>query len=288
MKLGKDVIDRRVKLLQDSGVEFITNTDVGKDISIKSLQADFDAIILTTGASKARDLPVKNRDANGVHLAMEFLVKNTKSLLDTGDVDPTLNAKDKDVIVIGGGDTGTDCIATALRQGAKSIVNFELMSKPPIERADDNPWPLWPLIYRVDYGHTEAEFVFGKDPRAYQLMTKEFIKDDLGNLSGLKTVKVVFENGKLLEVEGSEKTWNAQLAFLSVGFVSPEHYLSDDANIALDSRENYQADYGNYQTSQAGIFTAGDCRRGQSLVVWAINEGRGVATKVDAYLNKAS
>jgi glutamate synthase (NADPH/NADH) small chain len=285
MKLGKDVIERRVKLLQDSGIEFITNMDVGKDISVKSLQADFDAIILTTGASKARDLPVENRNANGVHLAMEYLTKSTKSLLKTGDMDATLNATDKDVIVIGGGDTGTDCIATAVRQGAKSVVNFELMSRPPEVRSEANPWPLWPLIYRVDYGHAEAEHVFGKDPRTYQVMTQGFIKDQAGNLTGLKTIKVDFKDGKLIEIAGSEKIWETQLALLSMGFVSPEHYVSDDAAIELDARENYYAKYNDYQTSQKGIFTAGDCRRGQSLVVWAINEGRGVAAKVDTYLN---
>ena len=217
---------------------------------------------------------------------MEYLTVNTKSLLDTGRGDSSaLSAKGKDVIVIGGGDTGTDCIGTALRQGAKSIVNFELMGKPPVDRADDNPWPLWPLIYRVDYGHAEAAEVFGEDPRHYQLMTKSFIKDEDGKVTGINTINVEFKDGQLLEIEGSEKTWDAQLVLLSMGFVAPEHYLSDDANIQLDERGNYQADYGDYTTSQAGIFTAGDCRRGQSLVVWAINEGRGVAQAVDQYLN---
>ncbi len=285
MKLGKDVVERRVNLLRDSGVEFITNVNVGKDITTKTLQKDFDAIVFTTGAGKARDLPVENRDAKGVHLAMEYLAKNTKTLLDTGHADDSdLSAKGKDVIVIGGGDTGTDCIGTALRQGAKSIVNFELMGKPPVERTEDNPWPLWPLIYRVDYGHAEAAQVFGDDPRQYHLMTKSFIKDDSGNVTGLETINVGFTDGKLTEVAGSKKTWDAQLVLLSMGFVSPEHYLSDDANIELDERDNYKAEYGKYTTSQAGIFTAGDCRRGQSLVVWAINEGRGVAQKIDQYL----
>ena len=286
MKLGKDVVDRRVNLMKDSGIEFITNVDVGKDITTAQLQKEFDALIFTTGATKARDLEVDNRDSDGIHLAMEYLTVNTKSLLDTGRGDSSaLSAKGKDVIVIGGGDTGTDCIGTALRQGAKSIVNFELMGKPPVDRADDNPWPLWPLIYRVDYGHAEAAEVFGEDPRHYQLMTKSFIKDEDGKVAGLNTINVEFKDGQLLEIEGSEKTWDAQLVLLSMGFVAPEHYLSDDANIQLDERGNYQATYGDYATSQAGIFTAGDCRRGQSLVVWAINEGRGVAQAVDQYLN---
>ncbi|BBB23771.1 glutamate synthase (NADPH/NADH) small chain [Isorropodon fossajaponicum endosymbiont JTNG4] len=285
MKLGKDVVDRRVKLMQDSGVEFITNVDVGKDIATTQLQQDFDALVFTTGASKARDLLVDNRQVQGVHLAMEYLAKNTKSLLDTGRADESdLSAKGKDVIVIGGGDTGTDCIGTALRQGAKSIVNFELMGKPPVERASNNPWPLWPLTYRVDYGHAEVTKIFGKDPRRYHLMTQSFIKDDQGAVIGLKTVNVDFKDGQLTQIDGSEKTWHTQLVLLSMGFVSPEHYLSDDANIELDERGNYRAKYGQYATSQKGIFTAGDCRRGQSLVVWAINEGRGVAAKVNEYL----
>jgi glutamate synthase (NADPH/NADH) small chain len=251
----------------------------------KQLQKDFDALVFTTGATQARDLPVDNRDAHGVHLAMEYLTSNTQSLLNTGHADDSeLSAKGKDVIVIGGGDTGTDCIGTALRQGAKSIVNFELMGKPPEDRAESNPWPLWPLIYRVDYGHAEVAEVFGADPRQYHLMTKSFVKDERGKVVGLNTVNVDFKEGQLIEIDGSEKTWDTQLVLLSMGFIAPEHYLSNDADIDLDKRGNYQANYGEYATSQAGIFTAGDCRRGQSLVVWAINEGRGVATKVDEYL----
>ncbi|QKQ24369.1 glutamate synthase subunit beta [Candidatus Ruthia endofausta] len=285
MKLGKNVVDCRVKLMQDSGVEFITNVDVGKDITTTQLQQGFDALVLTTGASRARDLLVDNRQAQGIHLAMEYLAKNTKSLLDIGREDESdLSAKGKDVIVIGGGDTGTDCIGTALRQGAKSIVNFELMAKPPVERSSNNPWPLWPLIYRVDYGHAEVTEMFGKDPRQYHLMTKSFIKDEQGFVTGLRTVNVDFKDGQLTQIDGSERTWYTQLVLLSMGFVSPEHYLSDDANIELDERGNYKAKYGQYTTSQKGIFTAGDCRRGQSLVVWAINEGRGVAAKVNEYL----
>lgn len=285
MKLDKDIVERRVNLMKNCGIEFVTNVDVGKDITTQALQKDFDAIILTTGASEARDLPVDNRDAQGVHMAMEYLTINTKSLLDTGHADESnLSAKGKDVIVIGGGDTGTDCIGTAIRQGAKSVVNFELMAQPPVERADNNPWPLWPLIYRVDYGHAEAQAVFGEDPRQYQLMTKSFVKDEKGQLTGLNTINVEFKEGQLNEIAGSEKTWKSQLVLLSMGFISPEYYVSDDADIELDDRGNYKADYDQYQTSQEGIFTAGDCRRGQSLVVWAIDEGRGVAKRVNEYL----
>jgi len=286
MKLGKDVVERRINLLKAEGIEFITDTDVGQDITTTELQAQFDAIIFTTGATKARDLPAENRDAKGIYPAMDYLTANTKSLLDNGHVDQDeFSATGKNVIVIGGGDTGTDCIGTAVRQGAKSLVNFELMSQPPVDRSENNPWPQWPTIFRVDYGHEEATSVFGQDPRHYQLLTKAFIKDGNGNVSGLKTINVEFENGKLNEIDGTEKTWDAQLVLLSMGFVSPEHYLSKDAKIDLDERGNYKSEHGEYSTSKSGIFSAGDCRRGQSLVVWAINEGRGVAKSVNTYLS---
>ncbi|MDA8755842.1 glutamate synthase subunit beta [Candidatus Pseudothioglobus singularis] len=285
MKLGKDVVDRRVDLLMQEGVEFMTNTDVGKDISTDELQNNFDAVIFTTGATKARDLPADNRNARGIYPAMDYLTSNTKSLLDNGIADESqLSAKGKNVIVIGGGDTGTDCIGTSLRQGAKSIINFELMSQPPEHRSDTNPWPEWPVIFRVDYGHEESNKVFGNDPRRYQLLTKAFLKDSNGDVKGIKTINVDFVDGKLTEIDGTEKTWDAELVLLSMGFLSPEHYLSDDANIELDERGNYQSKHGEFNTSRKGVFSAGDCRRGQSLVVWAINEGRGVANSVNSFL----
>ena len=285
MKLGKDVVDRRVDLLMQEGVEFMTNTDVGKDISTDELQNNFDAVVFTTGATKARDLPAENRNAKGIYPAMDYLTSNTKSLLDKGIADESqLSAKGKNVIVIGGGDTGTDCIGTSLRQGAKSIINFELMSQPPEHRSDTNPWPEWPVIFRVDYGHEESNKVFGNDPRRYQLLTKTFLKDSNGAVKGIKTINVDFVDGKLTEIDGTEKTWDAELVLLSMGFLSPEHYLSDDANIELDERGNYQSKHGEFNTSRKGVFSAGDCRRGQSLVVWAINEGRGVANSVNSFL----
>ena len=285
MKLGKDVVDRRVDLLMQEGVEFMTNTDVGKDISTDELQNNFDAVVFTTGATKARDLPAENRNAKGIYPAMDYLTSNTKSLLDNGIADESqLSAKGKNVIVIGGGDTGTDCIGTSLRQGAKSIINFELMSQPPEHRSDTNPWPEWPVIFRVDYGHEESNKVFGNDPRRYQLLTKAFLKDSNGDVKGIKTINVDFVDGKLTEIDGTEKTWDAELVLLSMGFLSPEHYLSDDANIELDERGNYQSKHGEFNTSRKGVFSAGDCRRGQSLVVWAINEGRCVANSVNSFL----
>ena len=285
MKLGKDVVDRRVDLLKQEGIEFVTNIDVGKDVSTDELQNNFDAVIFTTGATKARDLPAENRDAKGIYPAMDYLTTNTKSLLDNGIPDESqLSAKGKNVIVIGGGDTGTDCIGTSLRQGAKSIINFELMSQPPEHRSDTNPWPEWPVIFRVDYGHEESNKVFGNDPRRYQLLTKAFLKDSNGDVKGIKTINVDFVDGKLTEIDGTEKTWDAELVLLSMGFLSPEHYLSDDANIELDERGNYQSKHGEFNTSRKGVFSAGDCRRGQSLVVCAINEGRGVANSVNSFL----
>ena len=285
MKLGKDVVERRVQLLESEGIEFITNVDIGKDITTKELKETCDAVIFATGATQARDLPAENRDAKGIYPAMDFLTSNTKSLLDSGQPDQSdLSAKGKNVIVIGGGDTGTDCIGTSLRQGAKSIINFELMSRPPEDRSDNNPWPEWPVIFRVDYGHEESSQVFGEDPRHYQLLTKAFIKDTDGNVKGIKTVNVDLIKGKLTEIEGTEKTWDAELVLLSMGFLSPEHYLSDDSEIELDQRGNYLSEHGDYKTSKDGIFSAGDCRRGQSLVVWAINEGRGVASSVNDFL----
>ncbi len=285
MKLGKDVVERRVQLLESEGIEFITNVDIGKDLTTKELKETCDAVIFATGATQARDLPAENRDAKGIYPAMDFLTSNTKSLLDSGQPDQSdLSAKGKNVIVIGGGDTGTDCIGTSLRQGAKSIINFELMSSPPEDRSDNNPWPEWPVIFRVDYGHEESSQVFGEDPRHYQLLTKAFIKDTDGNVKGIKTVNVDLIKGKLTEIEGTEKTWDAELVLLSMGFLSPEHYLSDDSEIELDQRGNYLSEHGDYKTSKDGIFSAGDCRRGQSLVVWAINEGRGVASSVNDFL----
>lgn len=285
MKLGKDVVERRVQLLESEGIEFITNVDIGKDLTTKELKETCDAVIFATGATQARDLPAENRDAKGIYPAMDFLTSNTKSLLDSGQPDQSdLSAKGKNVIVIGGGDTGTDCIGTSLRQGAKSIINFELMSRPPEDRSDNNPWPEWPVIFRVDYGHEESSQVFGEDPRHYQLLTKAFIKDTDGNVKGIKTVNVDLIKGKLTEIEGTEKTWDAELVLLSMGFLSPEHYLSDDSEIDLDQRGNYLSEHGDYKTSKDGIFSAGDCRRGQSLVVWAINEGRGVASSVNDFL----
>ncbi len=298
MKLGKDVVQRRVDLLHEEGVEFVTGADVGGEgenaVAIGTLQKDYDAVLLATGATHARDLDAPGRELKGVHLAMEFLTANTQSLLDSKLSDGQyISAKDQHVIVIGGGDTGTDCIGTSLRHGCKSLVNFELLPQPPEQRAEGNPWPLWPVIYRTDYGHEEAQHLYGKDPREYSILTKEFIGNADGHVEAVKTVMVQWtkdDDGRwqMAEVPDSEKIWEADLVLLSMGFLGPEHYVSDALGLEYDARSNYKADYGVYATSVEGVFTAGDCRRGQSLVVWGINEGREAAREIDRYLMGSS
>ena len=286
MKLEKDVVNRRVKLLQDEGVKFVVNADVGGDgpnaIDVEKLLAEVDALCLATGATNPRDLRIAHRDGEGVYFAMNFLTANTRSLLNSNLEDNSyISAKDKNVIVIGGGDTGTDCIATSLRHGCKSLVNFEIMSRPPVERAADNPWPLWPKIYREDYGHIEAQHRFGEDPRNYSISGKEFVRDAKGKLLGINTVEV---DNKFQEVPGTIKFWEADLILLSMGFLGPEGYVAAPLGLELDPRSNYKAAYKSFLTNKPKVFAAGDCRRGQSLVVRAIDEGRLVADEITKFL----
>ncbi|MFT5482788.1 MAG: glutamate synthase (NADPH/NADH) small chain [Halieaceae bacterium] len=294
MKLGKDVVERRVELLRAEGITFVTNADVGgsgtnaRDVT--GLRSEYDAVVLCTGATNARDLPIENRQLAGIYPAMEFLRANTKSLLDSNLADGNyISAKDKDVIVIGGGDTGTDCIGTSLRHGCKSLVNFELLPHPPEDRAPDNPWPQWPKVFRVDYGHAEAAHLFGEDPREYCLMSKGFIDNGNGQLAGIRTVEVEWTNTdgqwKMAEVAGSEKDWKADLIMLSMGFLGPEQYVAEGLGLEVDERSNYKAAYDVFTTNLDGVFAAGDCRRGQSLVVWGIDEGRRAAREVNRYLS---
>jgi glutamate synthase (NADPH) small chain len=282
MKLEKSDIERRVQLMRDEGIEFIVNADVGNNIDVKELVDDNDAVLLATGATLARDLPIPGREAEGVHLAMDFLTANTKSLLDSNLEDGKyISAKDKNVIVIGGGDTGTDCIGTSLRHGCKSLINFELLPRPPEERAANNPWPLWPRIYRVDYGHAEAARKFGDDPRVYSIMSKEFLQNENGKLTGIVTVSV---DDQLKEIPGTEKTWEADLIMLSMGFLQPEHYINEALGMDTDERGNFRATKENFKTSVPKVYAAADCRRGQDLVVRAINEGREAAREIDREL----
>jgi len=294
MKLDKPVVvERRLALLREEGVEFCPSTSVGDgndgSVDVNQLCADNDAILLATGSTVPRDLPVPGRKLTGVHFAMDFLRANTKSLLDSNLHDGNyISAKDKDVIVIGGGDTGADCIGTSLRHGCKSITNFELFPKPPADRGTDNPWPSWPIIYRVDYAHQESAARFGDDPRVYAISTVAFAGNDAGQLTSLKTTDVKMIDGRITPVEGTEKQWPADLVLLSMGYLGPEHGVSDPLGIEYDARSNYLAEYGKYATSRDGIFAAGDCRRGQSLVVRAINEGREAAREIDRYLTGSS
>jgi glutamate synthase (NADPH/NADH) small chain len=242
-------------------------------------------VLFATGATLPRDLPIPGRPLQGVHFAMEFLTANTKSLLDSDHADGSyISAKGKDVIVIGGGDTGTDCIGTSLRHGCKSLVNFELFPRPPAERASDNPWPTWPRIYRVDYGHQESAHRDGQDPRVYSISSLEFIDNGNGHVKAVKTIDVEMKNGRFENIPGTERVWAADLVLLAMGFLGPEHDASDALGIACDERTNYKAAYGQYTTNVDGVFAAGDCRRGQSLVVRAINEGREAAREIDRYL----
>jgi NAD(P)H-dependent glutamate synthase small subunit len=290
MKLEKEaVVDRRVNLLREEGVEFVTGRAIGDgndgSIDAAELSRDHDAVLLATGATVPRDLPIPGRELKGIHFAMDFLTANTRSLLDTNHADGKyISAEDKHVIVIGGGDTGTDCIGTSLRHGCKSLVNFELFPQPPAQRAPNNPWPTWPRIYRTDYGHEEAATAFGKDPRVYSISSTEFVDDGNGNVCAVRTVDVAFKDGRFENVPGSEREWPADLVFLAMGFLGPEHVVSDRLGVDYDERSNYQAEYGKYRTSIDNVFAAGDCRRGQSLVVRAINEGREAAREIDRHL----
>jgi glutamate synthase (NADPH) small chain len=294
MKLDKQqVVERRLKLMQQEGIQFECNADVGGNVAVESLRKDFDAIVICTGATLPRDLPVDGRTLTGVHFAMEFLTASTKAILNGGPDGSPIHAKGKDVVVIGGGDTGTDCVGTSLRQGCKSLVQIEIMPRSPMDRAADNPWPEWPKVYKMDYGQEEAAAKFGDDPRVYQTTVKKFITDDSRAVKELVTVQINWEKndqGQFIPVEqaGTEQTLPAQLVLLAMGFLGPEQPLVKALGVEADPRSNIKAEYGKYATSLKGVFSAGDCRRGQSLVVWAINEGRGAARECDRYLMGAT
>ena len=284
MKLDKSILDMRIEIMEKEGIVFHTNTDIGapNSPSLENLINENDSVLLTTGATKPRDLAIPGREGDGVHFAMEFLGKNTKSLLDSKLKNNNfISAKDKNVIVIGGGDTGNDCLGTSLRHKCKSLLNFEIMPELPKDRADNNPWPLFPRIHKVDYGHEESIEVLGKDPREYSISGKEFLRDESGKLIGIKTVMV---DSAFKEIKGTEKTWKADLILLAMGFLGPENYINLEVDIDLDERSNFKADHNIHKTSHPKVFAAGDCRRGQSLVVWAINEGRAAAREIDKEL----
>ena len=290
MKLDKkEVVLRRIRLMEQEGVKFICKANVGDNVEPQIFLKEFDATVICTGATQPRDLPVEGRGLAGVHFAMEFLSANTAAVL-AGDAGGTpLHARGKDVVVIGGGDTGTDCVGTAMRHGCRSLVQIEILPKPPQDRQPDNPWPEWPKVYRLDYGQEEAAARFGADPRVYLTTVKKFGADAEGRVKDIVTVQVKWDRndrGQFIPVEqaGTEKVIPAQLVLLAMGFLGPEQALLKEIGVACDARSNVRAEYGEYSTSIPGVFAAGDCRRGQSLVVWAINEGRGAARECDRYL----
>jgi len=293
MKLDKtEVVARRVGLMEKEGVTFKTGVAVGKDLAAEKLVSDFDAVILCTGATKPRDLPIAGRELPGVHFAMEFLTENTRTLLEHGAPNghrPPIDAKGKNVVVIGGGDTGTDCVGTSLRHGCVSVTQLEILPKPPLARAKDNPWPEWPKVYKMDYGQEEAAAIQGEDPRQYEVTAKRFITGSDGKLSGVEIVNIQWERdaqGRFApkDVEGTTRVIPAELVLLAMGFLGPEDQILEALKIERDPRSNAKAEHEKYTTNIPNVFAAGDCRRGQSLVVWAINEGRGAAREVDRHL----
>ena len=291
MKLDKSLIDRRVKLMEEAGVVFVYGTDVGKDIHAEELKENYDSVILACGASRPRDIKAPGRDAKGIRFAVDFLSEVTKRLLDSEFKDyPYELVKDKDVIIIGGGDTGNDCTGTCIRLGAKSVIQLEMMPQPPKERMPGNPWPEWPRVLKVDYGQEEAIWKFGHDPRLYQKTVKEFIKDEEGNLKEVILTDLRPEKDRktgrmaMVPIEGSEETCPAQLLLIAAGFLGSEEYITEDFGVATDARTNVKTKADDYATSQPGVYTAGDMHTGQSLVVRAIAEGRNVAKKVDEAL----
>ncbi len=285
-KLEKEIIDRRVDILKEEGIEFKTNVNVGVNYPVASLK-NFDAVLLSGGATMSRSIPIKGNEAKGVVQAMDFLTRQTKALFDEKLQKNIINAKGKNVIVIGGGDTGSDCIGTSNRQGAKSVTNFEIMSKPPSDRSVKTPWPFWPMQLKTSSSHDE-----GCD-RNWLVSTKEFLTNDKGELYALKTVEVSWktipgQRPQIIEREGSEKIWPCDLALLALGFTGPDKSLPEQLGLELDTRTNIKASVKDYKTNISGIFTAGDMRRGQSLIVWAISEGRQAAHHIDSYLMGAS
>lgn len=291
MKLEKHIIDRKITILKQEGITFITESDIGKNYNASVIKKDFDRVILACGASNPRDIKVPGRDAKGIYFAVDYLKGVTKSLLDSKFEDKACtNVKDKNVLVIGGGDTGNDCVGTAVRQGAKSVVQLEMMPKLPDNRSEDNPWPQWPKVSKTDYGQEEAIAVFGKDPRVYEATVKEFIADKDGKLIKAKIVKLqqkYQEEQKryiMEEVAGSEYEIEVDFAFIAAGFLGAENYVAKAFGVQLDERSNIRTLDGAYQTTAENVFVAGDMRRGQSLVVWAIHEGREAAKAVDEHL----
>ena len=291
MKLEKHIIDRKINVMKAEGIEFVTDANIGVNIKAQKLQEEYDAVVLCCGASNPRDINAPGRDANGIYFAVDFLTSTTKSLLDSGLQDGKyISAKNKNVIVIGGGDTGNDCVGTSIRHGAKSVTQIEMMPKAPDKRAENNPWPEWPKVCKTDYGQEEAIAVYGQDPRIYESTVKEFIKDKNGSLKAVKIVKLSWEKDpatgrmKMQEIAGSEQILDAEIVLIAAGFLGSQKYITDAFGVELNERTNVKTAPGKYQTSVENVFVTGDMHRGQSLVVWAIREGREAAHAVDESL----
>ncbi|SEL05583.1 glutamate synthase (NADPH/NADH) small chain [Butyrivibrio sp. ob235] len=293
MKLDKSVIKRRRKLMEKEGVVFHTGTDVGKDVKSAELLPGFDAVVFCCGAKKARPLAVADPEkVKGVYNAVDFLTSTTKALVKGGGKTVAslqaqggyIDAKDKNVVIVGGGDTGNDCIGTVIRHGAKSVTALEMMPKPPVERTANNPWPEWPKTLKTDYGHEEAIHVFGSDPRVFETTVKGITTDKKGNLKQIETVKVTFKDGKLTEVPGSEKNLKCDILLIAAGFIGCEDYTADEFSLKRSQRGTVLTAEDGYHIQGTKLFAAGDMHRGQSLVVWAIAEGRACAKEVDEYL----
>lgn len=291
MKLEKSVVDRRIRLMEEEGVKFVTNVNIGVDITGEELLKMYDRVVLACGASNPRDIKVPGRESKGIYFAVDFLGQVTKTLLDSDFAKvPYEMAKDKHVLVIGGGDTGNDCVGTSIRLGAKSVTQLEMMPMPPVERTPSNPWPQWPRVLKTDYGQEEAIAVFGHDPRIYQTTVTEFIPDKDGNVCQAKIVKLKSEKDpksgrmQMVPVAGTEEVIPADVVLIAAGFLGSEKYVTDSFHVAVNARTNVDTKPDEYATSVPRVFTAGDMHRGQSLVVWAIREGREAARAVDESL----
>lgn len=290
MKIEKETVLRRIRVLEEAGITFVCNAHVGVSHSADQIKRDYDAVLLCGGATQPNGMNVVGHDLAGIHYAVDFLSATTQSLLDSKLADGNfISAEGKHVIIIGGGDTGTDCVGTSLRHGCQSVTQFELLERPPDHRADDNPWPQWAKVYKLDYGQKEAKAIFGADPRQYSIMTKEFMGDESGKVTAVRTVNIAWEINRdgsrgIYELPGTERVWAADLVLIAIGFKGPENPLLQAFDVARDARTNAKAEFGTFATNVPNVFAAGDMRRGQSLVVWAIREGRGAARECDRFL----
>lgn len=295
MKLDKTVVNRRVKLMTEEGVKFVTNADIGNNVSADEILSEYNAVVLCCGASNARDLKVENRDVNGVYFAVDFLKSTTKALLNEEyDKGGFISAKGKKVVVVGGGDTGNDCVGTCIRHGCESVIQLEMMPKLPDERAENNPWPQWPRVCKTDYGQEEAIALFGSDPRMYQTTVTKLISDENGNLTAIEVVSLESKKDEntgrmmMVPVEGTQRIIEADLLLIAAGFLGSSPYVTNAFGVETDARTNVATEDGKYATNVDKVFVAGDMHRGQSLVVWAIAEGRAAAKEVDFYLMQYS